>query len=105
MSSQKISTFEANPLGHITGSLAISQRNLEAMLNALIEWEQSKLDKVTVRLSTNTPPYYVDYVFATRHSSISTGGENMAAPFLMSRHFAYNEMHRVAASYEPEHPE
>lgn len=105
MSSQKISTLEANPLGHITGSLAISQRNLEAMLNALIEWEQSKLDKVTVRLSTNTPPYYVDYVFATRHSSISTGGENMAAPFLMSKHFAYNEMHRVAASYEPEHPD
>ena len=60
--STKISTLEANPLGHITGSLAVSQANYEAILNALVEWEHSKMDKVTVRLSTNTPPYFVDYV-------------------------------------------
>lgn len=101
----KISSLEANPLGHITGSLAVSQANYEAILNALVEWEHSKMDKVTVRLSTNTPPYFVDYVLSTKHAVDKGGGDNAVAPYLGAGKYAYKEMHRVSAAYDPANPD
>ncbi len=101
----KISNLEANPLGHITGSLAIAQQNYESILNALVEWEHSKLDKVTVRLLTNTPPYMVDYVISTKHAADAAGGTNAAHPFLVGGGFAINEMVHAATSYDPANPD
>lgn len=101
----KISTLEANPLGHITGSMAISQYNYESILNALVEWENSRMDKFTVRLATNTEPYFVDYVLSTKHSVDASGGDNTTVPHLGTNKFAYKEMHRMSVSYDKDTPD
>ena len=102
---EKISTLEANPLGHVTGDLAISQFNYESILNGLVEWDSSHSDKVTIRLATNADPYFVDYTFGTKYAMHTNDGNNAITSFLDPGCFAYNERTKFAAMYDKENPD
>ena len=57
---------DINPLEHITADITKSQANFQSILNGLVLWNSSKGKNVTVRLMTDTEPFFVDYTFPSR---------------------------------------
>lgn len=95
-----LSIRDVNPLEHITSDIAISQYNYESILNGLVEWESSKMDTVTIRLATNTDPYFVDYTIKTKYSYDTRSGSTVSSPVLDAGAFAYGEKLAFVAMYD-----
>lgn len=66
------------------------------MLNGLVEWNNSKLKNVTVRLMCDTEPGFVDYTFPTKRSSEGNGG-NIADPYSWENSYSYTQRYPVSA--------
>lgn len=96
-----ISILDANPLEHITSDIAISQYNYESIMNGLVAWETSKMDTITIRLATNTDPYFVDYTIKTKYAYDTKSGVTVSSPVLPPNSFAYGERLKFSAMYDP----
>lgn len=92
---------DINPLEHLTSDMAKSRFNYESILNGLVEWSNSKMDDVTVRLATDVPPYFVDYTFPTRkgYSTPVSGMVDLASDTEM---FSVANTYSAAALYDPD---
>lgn len=88
-----VSILDINPLQHLTTDAAISQYNYESIMNGLVQWDQSKLDSITIRLAIRTDPYFVDYVLHTKYYYDKTYGSTASEIMLEPERFAYD--HRV----------
>lgn len=97
----KVNIRDINPLEHITSDLAKARFNYESILNGLVEWNTSKTSNVTVRLMTDTDPYFVDYNFPTR-ASYETGGATIADSAISEGGFSYQDRIELAALYNSE---
>ena len=71
--SVRVNIRDINPLEHITSDLANSRVNFEAIMNGLVNWNTTDQQKVTVRLTTDNYPYFVDYTFPSRSAFIAEG--------------------------------
>lgn len=91
--SKPVSILDINPLQHLTTDAAISQYNYESIMNGLVQWDQSKMDSITVRLAIRTEPYFVDYVLHTKYYYDKTYGSVASEIMLDVNKFAYD--HRV----------
>lgn len=97
-----ISILDANPLEHITGDIAQSNYNYQSILNGLVEWETTRNDTVTIRLATNTEPFFVDYTIRSKYSYDSGNGMTISAPTLAPGHYAFRESLAFSAMFDPE---
>lgn len=96
MSSNTYSILDLNPLEHITGDVAISQYNYTSIMNALTQWDQSKMDNITVRLATRTG--FVDYVIHTKYYYDKNYGAVASETLLQPGSFAYANRTKVSAA-------
>ena len=96
MGTQQVNIRDINPLEHLTADLAKARFNYESMLNGLVEWNNSKLKNVTVRLMCDTEPGFVDYTFPTKRSSEGNGG-NIADPYSWENSYSYTQRYPVSA--------
>lgn len=96
MGTQQINIRDINPLEHLTADLAKARFNYQSILNGLVEWNNSKLKNVTVRLMCDTEPGFVDYTFPTKRSSEGNGG-NIADPYSWENSYAYAQRYPVSA--------
>lgn len=96
MGTQQVNIRDINPLEHLTADLAKARFNYESMLNGLVEWNNSKLKNVTVRLMCDTEPGFVDYTFPTKRSSEGNGG-NIADPYSWENSYSYAQRYPVSA--------
>lgn len=69
----RVNIRDINPLEHITSDIAKTRTNYESILNGLVTWSTTDNPNVTVRLSTDNYPYFVDYTFPSRSGSLSKG--------------------------------
>ena len=88
MGTQKFNIRDINPLEHLTADLAKARFNYESILNGLVEWNNSKLKDVTVRLMCDTEPGVVDYTFPTKRAAEGNGG-NIADPYSWRGSYSY----------------
>ena len=95
MGTQQVNIRDINPLEHLTADLAKARFNYESMLNGLVEWNNSKLKNVTVRLMCDTEPGFVDYTFPTKRSSEGNGG-NIADPYSWENSYSYTQRYPVS---------
>lgn len=93
-----VSILDINPLQHLTTDAAISQHNYESIMNGLVQWDQSKLDSITVRLATRTDPYFVDYVLHTKYYYDKVYGAVSSETLLEPRCFAYSNKYNFTVS-------
>lgn len=93
------SILDVNPLEHLSSDIAISNYNYESIMNGLVGWNNSKQSTITIRLATNTSPYYVDYVIPTRHSYDTNSGASSAAKGLNVGEFAYSGRYQMTCAY------
>ena len=70
--SNLINIRDINPLEHITSDIAKAMANYEAILNGLVTWNTTDNQNVTVRLMTDSDPFFVDYTFPSRSASTKT---------------------------------
>lgn len=70
--SNSINIRDINPLEHITSDIAKAMANYEAILNGLVTWNTTDNQNVTVRLMTDSDPFFVDYTFPSRSASTKT---------------------------------
>lgn len=96
MGTQQINIRDINPLEHLTADLAKARFNYQSILNGLVEWNNSKLKNVTVRLMCDTEPGFVDYTFPTKRSSEGNGG-NIADPYSWENSYSYAQRYPVSA--------
>lgn len=96
MGTQQVNIRDINPLEHLTADLAKARFNYESILNGLVEWNDSKLTNVTVRLMCDTEPGFVDYTFPTKRSSEGNGG-NIADPYSWENSYSYAQRYPVSA--------
>ena len=96
MGTQQVNIRDINPLEHLTADLAKARFNYESILNGLVEWNDSKLTNVTVRLMCDTEPGFVDYTFPTKRSSEGNGG-NVADPYSWENSYSYAQRYPVSA--------
>ena len=96
MGTQQVNIRDINPLEHLTADLAKARFNYKSILNGLVEWNDSKLTNVTVRLMCDTEPGFVDYTFPTKRSSEGNGG-NVADPYSWENSYSYAQRHPVSA--------
>lgn len=96
MGTQQVNIRDINPLEHLTADLSKARFNYESMLNGLVEWNNSKLKNVTVRLMCDTDPGFVDYTFPTKRSSEGNGG-NIADPYSWENSYSYTQRYPVSA--------
>lgn len=100
MPSNKLNLLDVNPLERITGDVAISQFNYESIMNALVQWDNSRNDSITVRLATRTDPYFVDYVLHTKYYYDKNYGVINSAVLLQPNGFAYKNRIKMPSSIE-----
>ena len=93
------SILDVNPLEHLSSDIAISNYNYESIMNGLVGWNNSKQSSITIRLATNTPPYYVDYVIPTRYSYDTNSGSSAAARGINKGEFAYGSRYQMTCAY------
>lgn len=91
--SKPVSILDINPLQHLTTDAAISQYNYESIMNGLVQWDQSRLDNITIRLAIRTEPYFVDYILHTKYYYDKTYGSTASETLLANGRFAYD--HRL----------
>lgn len=96
MGTQQVNIRDINPLEHLTADLAKARFNYESILNGLVEWNDSKLTNVTVRLMCDTEPGFVDYTFPTKRSSEGNGG-NVADSYSWENSYSYAQRYPVSA--------
>ena len=96
MGTQQVNIRDINPLEHLTADLSKARFNYESMLNGLVEWNNSKLKNVTVRLMCDTEPGFVDYTFPSKRSSEGNGG-NIADPYSWENSYSYAQRYPVSA--------
>jgi hypothetical protein len=96
MGTRQVNIRDINPLEHLTADLAKARFNYESILNGLVEWNDSKLTNVTVRLMCDTEPGFVDYTFPTKRSSEGNGG-NVADPYSWENSYSYAQRYPVSA--------
>lgn len=96
MGTQQVNIRDINPLEHLTADLAKARFNYESILNGLVEWNDSKLTNVTVRLMCDTEPGFVDYTFPTKRLSEGNGG-NVADPYSWENSYSYAQRYPVSA--------
>ena len=96
MGTQQVNIRDINPLEHLTADLAKARFNYKSILNGLVEWNDSKLTNVTVRLMCDTEPGFVDYTFPTKRSSEGNGG-NIADPYSWENSYSYAQRYPVSA--------
>lgn len=94
-----INIRDISPLTHLTSDIAKSQFNYESAMNAIVEWNNSKMPTVTMRLSTYTAPYFVDYTFPTKYAAAATTGNIITNATLGAGCFAINEMLNITAMH------
>lgn len=87
---------DINPLEHLTADLSKARFNYQSILNALVEWNSSKLKTVTARLMCDTDPGFVDYTFPTRNL-VEGRGVNGADPDSGEGAFSYGLRYPVGA--------
>jgi hypothetical protein len=92
---------DINALEHITSDVAKSRSNYESILNGLVAWNTTDNPNVTVRLSTDNYPYFVDYTFPSR-STFATGGGTVAEEGLYPGIFDYANMIDMVATTSDE---
>ena len=97
---KSIGILDVNPLEHLSADIAISQKNYESILNGLVRWDSSKEDTITIRLSTRTEPYIVDYPIHTKYYYDKTYGGATSLPFIASSSLAYDAKTVVAAAID-----
>jgi len=93
--------IDAFPLESLGSDIARNNYNYEAIFNGLIEWNSSKNDTVTVRLTKNTYPYFHDYTFPTKNAGVSSLGKDSVTP-VASNAFAYDAEFPIVASASPD---
>ena len=103
MGTQQVNIRDINPLEHLTADLAKARFNYESILNGLVEWNDSKLTNVTVRLMCDTEPGFVDYTFPTKRSSEGNGG-NVADPYSWENSYSYAQRYPVSAMISEDPP-
>ena len=92
------SILDINPLEHLTGDIAQSQHNYESILNGLVNWNNSKDDKITIRLMTNSAPFFRDIELFTRYYYTKASGSVFSEKLLGGMSFAYNSRYRIVAA-------
>ena len=98
MPTNTVNLLDVNPLERITGDVAISQFNYESIMNALVQWDNSRNDSITVRLATRTEPYFVDYVIHTKYYYDKNYGVINSAVLLQPNGFAYKNRLQMVVS-------
>jgi hypothetical protein len=93
----RVNIRDINPLEHITSDLSKGFSNYNAILNGLITWNTTDNPNVTVRLSTDNYPYFVDYTFPSR-AAFMAGGGTVAEDGLPKDTFDYNNMIDMVAT-------
>ena len=95
-----MNVLDTNPLEHITGDVAISQYNYESIMNGLVQWDQAKTDKITIRVATRTEPYFVDYEIPTKYFYDKNYGDINTETLLAARSFAYTNRLKMSVATE-----
>lgn len=54
------------PFEHLGSQIARNDYNFQSILNGLIEWDSTDNSTVTIRLMTDTDPYYFDYAIPSK---------------------------------------
>ena len=98
MPTNTVNLLDVNPLERITGDVAISQFNYESIMNALVQWDNSRNDSITVRLATRTEPYFVDYVIHTKYYYDKNYGVINSSVLLQPNGFAYKNRLQMVVS-------
>ena len=65
-----VNSANAFPFRKLDSNISRSNYNFQSMLNGLIEWNNSKNDYVTIRLTKDTDPWFEDYTFATKNNGL-----------------------------------
>ncbi len=99
MPTNTVNLLDVNPLERITGDIAISQHNYESIMNALVQWDNSRNDSITVRLATRTEPYFVDYVLHTKYYYDKNYGTINSAVLLDAGQYAYANRLKMPTAY------
>lgn len=94
---RKINIRDVNPLEHITSDLAKTRTNFESIMNGIVTWYNTDADDVTVRLSTDVDPFFVDYTFPSK--KMYTGNANTASdPSTPAASLCYNDRVNLAVA-------
>jgi hypothetical protein len=93
---RRINIRDVNPLEHLTADLAKARFNYESILKGLVEWNASKLDKVTVRLMCDAEPGFVDYTFPTK-KEIDRTGANVVDPDSWENSYSFGQRYPISA--------
>jgi flagellin-like hook-associated protein FlgL len=64
---------QAFPLESLGSDIARNDFNYQSILNGLVEWDKTDLDYVTIRLTKESAPYYMDYTIPSRTSIFKCG--------------------------------
>ena len=70
----------AFPLESIGRDIARNNYNYESIFNALMEWNNSEKDYVTVRLMKNSAPYFHTWTFPTKKAQSKTASISLVTP-------------------------
>lgn len=85
------SYVNAFPLESISRDISRNNYNFEAIFNAIVEWNNSTEDTVTVRLTKDSPPYYNTWTFPTKKSQLITAGTTSVSPVAADSYAYTNE--------------
>jgi len=97
MAEHIINIRDVNPLEHITSDLAKTRTNFEAIMNGIVTWYNTDADNVTVRLSTDVDPFFVDYTFPSK--KMYSGNANTASdPSTPTSSLCYNDRVNLAVA-------
>lgn len=73
MTTSNANIGQAFPLENLASDIARNNYNYQSILNGLIEWNVTTDPTVTIRLTTNVDPYFVDYVIPSK-VQVATNG-------------------------------
>lgn len=87
----------AFPLESIGRDIARNNFNYESIFNALMEWNNSEKDYVTVRLMKNSAPYFHTWTFPTKKAQAKTASISLVTP-VASKSFDLDGEYGMVAS-------
>ena len=86
--SHKVNIRDISPLSHITADLTKALHNYEAILNGIVTWNSTDNPNVTVRLLTDSEPFFVDYTFPSR-KAYAADSSVIGTSDITAGHFGY----------------
>ena len=90
-------TAQQFPLEHLGSKLARNNFNFESILNSLVNWDKTDQSHVTVRIATDSAPFYQDYIIPSKKTV--QGGQTLSTVISESAFSANETIGVVAANF------